>query len=599
MSEVDISEKCIKTSLTDVSEIWTISGVYHKFAFSKDIALLKKRIGVFWADVRKLGPVYAWTKVVDYLTGYRYVYDDAFDRVAIEQTIHQFPAQPLVSILMPVYATDVEWLKRAVASVQAQLYKKWQLCIVDDCSSSSAVQSFVEGLDDERIAFFRLRANMGISGATEKAREMAGGEYITLLDHDDELTPDALFEMVKTINIYDPDVIYSDEDTITQDGSFLNGHFKPDFLPELLLAHNYITHMLLMRASLLDEVGGFRSRYDGAQDYDLVLRLSEAASRIAHISKVLYHWRYVPTSVSRRDAHSPKTDDAGRRAVEDALARRKQKGTVASAGIPNHYHVHFNTDGAPRVSVIISNVRQQTDVEACMRAMQKNADYENLECIVASSEESYAAGINKAAAKAGGEYLVLLSASVLMQTPGWVRMLLAYAQNRDIGCVGGKLITQDNEIYAYGGLLDTQNQLHLAFHGLPLQAHGYFNRLMLPQNVSVVPTGFLMIKKAVFIKQHGFNEELSNRASVDVAFFSQLSHAGLRHVIIPYCVGVQTRGDPVVSQVDAGARNFLSKSGDPFYNPNLDKQCACFRYARPGSANVTTYGIWESPQEKL
>lgn len=571
------------------------------------MVLLRKRLGAWRADAREMGWSYGWSRLQDYLQGYRYVYDDRLDREAIRQTIHQFPAHPVISILLPVHAGDAGWLKRAVRSVQDQLYPAWQLCIVDDCSPSDEVRTFVEGLNDKRVRFERLETNLGISGATERARGLATGEYITLLDHDDELTPDALFEAVKAIMVHDPDVLYADEDTVTCEGRFLHGHFKPDFSPELLLSHNYITHPLFARASLIEQVGGLRPEFDGAQDYDLALRLTEAAKRIGHLRKVLYHWRYVPTSVSRRAAGAAQTDDAGRRAVEEALKRRGQAATVDGAGLPNHYQVRYDVENTPLMSVIVLSSATRRECEACLRAARDSVAYANVEYIViapsdgeappedvrvcaVSATDSPASAINQAVAMAKGDYLALTAASVHLRTKGWAQRMLGVAQLDGVAGVGGRLLTQDRHIHAYGGLIDEQHRMRLAYHGLPEQAPGYFNRLRLTQNVGVLPLGWMMLKKSVFEALGGMR---AARLSCETDFCLRALAQGYRHVLLPDCEAVETKGQRAVLDVEADTLAMLPEGRDPYYSRALEHEQGRLRY-RPLSADrAVTCGLWE------
>jgi len=255
----------------------------------------------------------------------------AFDgRVA--ERMAKFKFRPLISILMPVYNVDPKWLRLAIESVRNQWYPHWELCIVDDGSTNEKTVRYLNQLEqgkDERIKVRRLPENLNISGASNKALEMATGEYVLLMDHDDEITVDALFEVVKAINEYGSDLIYSDEDKINPDGSHCEPHFKPDYSPDMLLSQNYICHVAAIRKTLMEKVGGFAAGLEGAQDYDLFLKIVEHTDRVTHIPKVLYHWRKIPGSTASQLSSKSYSERARIRALENAIRRRNLKASVS------------------------------------------------------------------------------------------------------------------------------------------------------------------------------------------------------------------------------------------------------------------------------
>ena len=280
------------------------------------------------------------------------------------------PKTPLISVVIPVHNGPPKWLKCAIQSVLEQTYSQWELCIVDDASSEKGTTRLLSGIKDPRIHIKILKTNVGISSATNEAISSSKGEYITFLDQDDELTNDALAEIVNAVNRNNPDLIYSDEDKFLDSlfgRKYIDAHFKPDYSPDLLLSHNYITHLLVVKRTLMDKIGVFRPEYDGAQDYDLTLRAVESADTICHIRKVLYHWRYHRGSTSHQTRSREKCSDAGRRAVEDAIRRRRIKAKVEPTQLQNHYRVSRRLEGEPLVSIIIPFIDKHELLETCLQ----------------------------------------------------------------------------------------------------------------------------------------------------------------------------------------------------------------------------------------
>jgi SAM-dependent methyltransferase len=274
---------------------------------------------------------------------------------AMKAELETFAYTPVISIVTPVYNTDAAWLRRAVESVREQIYPHWELCLVNDGSSRPHVREILDEYVaiEPRVWVEHLPRNHGIAGASSHGLGLATGEFVALLDHDDELPPEALFEVAKRLNEdRDLDLIYTDEDKLAPDGRRVEPFFKPDWSPDLLLSMNYITHLSVFRRSLLGEIGGFRLGLDGSQDYDLLLRFTERARRIAHIPKILYHWRKSRGSVAASTVAKPLAYEAGRRAIEDAVRRRGYEARVEPV-LPGVYAVRYKVTGAPLVSIII------------------------------------------------------------------------------------------------------------------------------------------------------------------------------------------------------------------------------------------------------
>lgn len=314
-----------------------------------------------------------------YYSSYRY--NDVFDIDSINIEINNFKKNPLISIVMPVYNAPKSYLEKAIDSIEKQFYINWELCICDDGSTNKETIEYLKSLNHKKIKVIFLEKNSGISVATNKAIELSIGEYIAFMDNDDEITRDALYEVVKVINSSDADFIYSDEDFISLEGKYLNPHFKSDFNPELLLCHNYITHFVVVKKTLGDSVGWLRSQYDGAQDYDFVLRATEVSKQVVHIPKVLYHWRMSETSTSFDSSVKPKALENGRSVVKDTLDRRDIKADVVHGNLPFFYKVNYELIREPLVSIIIPFKDKPEFLKMCIESILNKSTYKNFEII--------------------------------------------------------------------------------------------------------------------------------------------------------------------------------------------------------------------------
>jgi len=522
--------------------------------------------------------------------------------------------QPLVSIIMPVYNASPAVLFKAVQSVRRQSYKNWQLCIADDCSTRSATRWFLKTLTSKRFKVIFLEQNLNISGASNAAAALADGEYIGLLDNDDELEPDALYQMVKRINLTGAQLLYSDEDFIDLDGEYESPHFKPDFSPDLLLSHNYITHFLMFKKSLFDRVGGFRTEFDGAQDYDLLLRLCEHAGRVEHVPKILYHWRKSQTSSSMSVGAKPYTHKRGREAVRDAMVRRGINAEIDDANLPNCYRVKYPVTGNSLVSIVIPFKDKSHLLSGCLDSLLNITAYRNFEVIGVSNNSveagtfdtmeryagrdarirfieynkpfNFSALVNRGVDLARGEHVLLMNNDIEAINRGWLKAMLEHSQREDIAVVGAKLFFEDNTIQHAGvgiGLGGAAGHLHLRF---PRHSFGYFNRLNVIQNVSAVTGALMMVERRIYEQLNGFDEDLFKIAYNDVDFCLRAIKAGYRNIFTPYAQayhyesisrGYDESGEKL-DRLNHEKANLwkvhadLLEQGDPYYNPNLD-QC--------------------------
>jgi GT2 family glycosyltransferase len=596
------------------------------------IGAVPRLAAAFVEEVRRFGLAPALRKAFAFRPRHLYRYEDTFDADAARAAFAAWPQCPLLSVLMPVYNTDPPALQAALDSVLAQVYPHWELCVVDDASTRPDTRAVLAVVQDPRIRIERLAANSGIAAASNQALAMARGEYVALLDHDDALTRDALFESARAIVKHNPDVLYSDEDIVDERGRAHTAHLKPDYSPDLLLAHNYITHLLVARRDLVSRVGGFRSAYDGAQDYDLILRLVEQANRVAHLRRVLYHWRMSPASTSRRPDAKPYAADAGRRALEDALRRRGIAARVAPANLPHYFHVRRSPNGQPRVSILIPFRDQPDLLETAINAILQISTYKDFEILAidngsveprtrdrlsgltardarvrvlaAPGPFNYALLNNNAAAVATGEYLVLMNNDVEVITPDWIEALLEHAQRPEVGAVGCTLLYPNGRVQHAGIVLGVGGLAGHAHRYLDRRSCGYLNRLQIAQNVSAVTAALLMTRRDRYLEIGGLDAEHLATALNDVDLGLRLRERGWLNVFTPHAQAWHresaSRGyeaDPARrARFDAEAAWFRQRhaaalaAGDPYYNPGLSLATEDFSFA-PHPPRTTACGL--------
>ena len=542
--------------------------------------------------------------------GYEYIKPKLLD--TIKQEINSFKSKPLISIITPVYNVDPKWLDLAIKSVEAQWYDNWELCIADDKSTNQETIEYLKGLDNPKIKVKFLEENGNISKASNEAIKIASGEYLSLLDNDDELTPDALYEMVKAINNTDADFLYSDEDFIDTKGVCSNPHFKPDFSPDLLLSHNYITHLSCFKKELFDSVGGFRSEYDGSQDFDLFLRMSEKVDYIHHIPKVLYHWRMLETSTSANSQAKPEAISRSKMLLEETLERRGIKATVIPQDMDHYYRVKYEIEGNPLVSIIIPFKDKPELLDTCIKSLLKFTTYQNFEVIGVSnnSEEKSTfslmkelealdprvkfyeynepfnyAQINNYAVDnyAKGEHILLLNNDIEIIHEDWLEAMLEHSQREEIGCVGAKLLYPNNTIQHAGIIIGLGGYAGHSHKHYPRESAGYFNRLNSIQNLSAVTAACLMIKKSIYKEVDGMDEVKFKVAYNDVDFCLRVREKRYLNIYTPYATMYHhesiTRGyETTPEKIERFQREKdalyerhkkILTEGDPYYNPNL------------------------------
>jgi len=535
------------------------------------------------------------------------------DRNRYRERIAALPEKPLISIVMPVYNVDGKWLEQAIQSVRDQLYENWELIIIDDNSDHAETRKVLDWLSVPRITMRRLDRNRNISGATNEGIRMATGSHIAFLDHDDALAENALAEVVFAIVKERPDAIYTDEDFVTLDGRHVNPHFKPDYSPDLLLSHNYITHLSVVRRELVDKIDGLRSDFDGAQDYDFWLRVAEQTDRIFHIPKVLYHWRMVESSTSLDAEAKPAALEASKRALQETLDRRGEKAKVLHGNIPYFFRVKRDVADRPenRVSIVIPFKDKPDLLDSSIGRMLEVSSYQNFEILGISNNSerestfdamrrlesadsrvrfiehnnpfNFSELCNFGASNSHGEYLAFVNNDIEVINWDWIECLLEHAQRPEVGVVGGKLYYPDNTIQHAGIIVGIGGYAGHPHKNFNSRRSGYFNRASIQQNLSAVTGAFLMVRRSTFDTVGGFDEENFKIACNDVDFCLRVRQLNLLNVFTPYAQAYhhesvsrgyedtpekKARFEAEKSVFQQRHKDIL-KTGDPYFNPNF------------------------------
>lgn len=527
----------------------------------------------------------------------------------IVEEIISWNKKPLISVIMPTYNSKVIWLEEAVQSLLLQPYMNWELIISDDYSTSNETISKIEelGQSDDRIHVYLNQENRGISGNTNVGLENAKGDLITFLDHDDVLSPNALYEVVKAFNIEEFDILYSDEDKIGNN-EYEDAFFKPDYSPDYLLSCNYFNHLTVYRKEIINRVGYLRSEFDGAQDYDLLLRATEISNKIVHIPHVLYHWRKVPGSTAESFDAKSYAHEAGKKAVQEALIRRGERGAVFDTGYPGHYRVNRELVSIPLVSILIP-IKDKVDIlKNCLDSIKKST-YKNIEILIIDngSKElqtlnyldslagdyrvirydipfNYSRLNNWAAKEASGEYLLFLNNDIEVITPDWIEQMLQHAQRPEVGVVGAKLYYADERIQHAGVVLGIGGVAGHSHKYFNRYSNGYFSCLIDIRNYSAVTAACMLVSKEIFEKVNGFDEINLAVAFNDVDLCLRIGALGYYCVYTPYAE--LWHHESLSRGLDINYREvfYMQKlwwfkiSNDPFYNVNLSLTYEDFRF---------------------
>ncbi len=560
-------------------------------------------------------------------------------RRAEEETV--FPHMVKFSILVPLYNTPREFLTAMLDSVVAQTYKNWELCLADGSDIGGPIGSDIGGsigsggnhsyvgeicreyqkADRERnggqgrIIYQKLEKNEGISGNTNRCLALATGEYIGLFDHDDILHPSVLYEYAKAINEQGADYIYCDETTFKNNdiNKMLTMHFKPDYAVDNLRANNYICHFSVFHRHLLDGSELFRTKYDGSQDHDMILRLTDKAKKVVHVPKLMYYWRSHAGSVASGIQAKTYAVDAAKGAVADHL--RKHGYThfkiTSTRAFETIFKISYQIIGNPKISIVIANKDHEPDLRRCISSIMEKSTYDNYEIIIVENNSetpeikkyyeelkederikivtyegsfNYSAVNNLGVKAAEGEYILLLNNDTQVITVNWMEELLMYAQREDVGAVGAKLYYGDKTIQHAGVVLGlgahrTAGHSHYMQHRENL---GYMGRLCYAQNVSAVTGACLMVSRELFEKAGGLDESFAISLN-DVDFCIKLREMGYLNVFTPFAElyhyesvsrGLDDQGEKAARYNEESARfrekwKEVLEKGDPYYNPNF------------------------------
>lgn len=531
----------------------------------------------------------------------------AADFPRLREQARAFDYQPCISIITPVFNTPLPWLEECVESVLNQVYDKWELILIDDNSDDAELLKFLPELAarDSRIVLERLERRGGISAASNRGLELAQGEFIGFLDHDDVLEPDALFQHVKWLQDHrDADLVYSDEDKLTEEG-LDSPIFKPDWSPDYFLSCNYICHFTLVRADVLEQVGGFRSEFDGAQDYDLFLRVIERTTRIDHVPRVLYHWRRSRASTADNIRRKPGSLETGRLALEAHLERQAARGHVTVDWRTHAYWIKRDLAEPRPVSIIIP-VRDRVELLArCLDSITRETTYAPYEIVIVDNDSqteearaylsglkhrvlnysgpfNYSAINNFAAEQTDSPWLLFLNNDTEVIDGDWLTTMAEHIQRPEVGAVGPRLLYPDDTVQHGGIVVGVGGIAEHAFRGFPAEAPGVCRQLQVTRNYSAVTGACLLTRRDVFNKVHGFDEERLPVTFNDVDLCLKIRRAGYLVVYTPFArlyhheSGTRRR---TVEPMETGVmreRWAAVLDDDPYYNPNLSRERADF-----------------------
>lgn len=519
----------------------------------------------------------------------------------------QYDSDIKFSIVMPVYNVEIKWLEKAIESVKRQNYVNWEICMADDCSTKEGVREYLKSVESDKIKVAYLEKNQGISGASNAAAALATGDYIVLMDNDDAITYDALYEFLRKIKETDADIVYSDQNIIDE---FDNGReplHKPDWSPDLFLSQMYIGHLLGFKKSLFDLVGGFRTEFNGSQDYDLVLRMIEHTDKIEHVSKVLYGWRDLPSSTATNPGSKPYAQTAGLNAIQSHLDRVYGEGKATALETKDLfvYDVRYHYDVMPKVSVIIPTKDHVDLLKQDIDSIEELTTYKDYEIIVldnnSEKEESFKyfeevqkqysnVTVHKAAFEfnwsklnnygmtlAKGDVYVFMNNDMKLITPDWLERLAEKAMRDDVGIVGGLLLYEDDTIQHAGVVVGIQGWADHIYKGMkPVHYGSPYVSPMVTRNVTACTGALMAISKKVIERIGGFDEDFIICGS-DIEICIRAYLRGYVNIYDPhiklYHYESKSR-DSYIPEVDfemsAFAYRTYREEGDPYYNCNLD-----------------------------
>ncbi|MDO9041422.1 MAG: glycosyltransferase [Desulfocapsaceae bacterium] len=536
-----------------------------------------------------------------------YLENGVYEQRYPDMRVQDLSRKPLISIVVPVYNVEEHYLNNCIRSVLYQAYPHWEICLADDCSSQPHVRQVLEqwAARDSRIKMTFLETNQGISGATNAAAALATGEYIAFLDNDDELTVDCLYQVVKVICETGADLLYTDEDLIGADGSRFSVFYKPGFNRELLLCHNYITHLVVSTKKKFDAVGGFDAKYDGAQDYDLVLKLSEQAQRIVHIPQILYHWRASETSTSINHEQKSYADEAGRNALTAAMERRGVEAEVLATDWKFYYRVQRKLRVRPFVSILVYWHDDPAGSVSWLRSLVASTDYDRFEillmisataalrgscrqevaaigdnilCVDVKDGLSRAAFYNFAAGQSRGEYLVFLDSKVTVCAADWLEVLLAQAPEKGTGVVAARVKNVQGEKEEIETLPDMTNESPWYYFNFLQKCSAHMNGLQCSQNVLAVSWELCLVSKELFEFCNGFDDKSLPSLFWGLDFCLRLREQGYENVYIPYGLAERSERENIMvgreenKEWGQERRVFQARwqkillKGDPYYN---------------------------------
>ena len=516
-----------------------------------------------------------------------------------EQKNEKFKIQPKISILVPVYNTPQKFFEELVESLENQTYSNWELCLADGSPEPiSYMKEYPK--KDERIKYKIIGKNKGISGNTNEALSLATGDYIGLLDHDDLLPKFSLFEIVKTIN-ENPQVefIYSDEDKLEDINSpRYDVFFKPDFSPYTLNSANYICHFSIFEKELMQKLGGFRSEYDGSQDFDIVARASELTKNIVHIPKVLYHWRAHRNSTASNSDSKPYAFEVGKKVIKDHVKRTLDTEVIVEDGLtPGSYEIYYKPKENPKVSIIIDARKTSKEkLENILNELKKTT-YKNVEIVLIVNEknknelkvfnntikkqivakENKFEAFNEAVKISEGKYFIIIDRRLRkIDKPNYIEQLLGICQDKNVGLVGTKLYNKNDNVEHSGIILGMNGAGDFLYRGAPKNCGTYMQRLIIIHNLTCVYTKYALINKELFEKVGGFSTEyIGTLASIDFSLkIQEQNKQVVINPIVSFCVDKLSDAVQLKEQVEDFKKKWKKyyENGDRYFSPNLSKK---------------------------